>query len=156
MAAYFVVARGRKACPLTPPQHVGARSAFDCSARQGSLCFDRWLRSRTIALESRCPPHSLADEERVRTSARDPGCFFSPYASKQLNPSPAIHSGQQLVDDLFGNPLVVKVGARHVPPSHRTVQSDQPRDTVPPEIPRPKIARVLCRPRVVCSSAVRS
>ena len=110
MAAYFVVARGRKACPLTPPQHVGARS----------------------------------------------GCFFSPYASKQLNASAAIHAGQQLVDDLFGNPLVVKVGARHVPPSHRTVQSDQPRDTVPPEIPLPKVARVLCGPRVVCSFAVRS
>src|SRR5215212_3521679 len=26
VAAYFVVAPGRKACPLTPPQHDGARS----------------------------------------------------------------------------------------------------------------------------------
>jgi len=26
VAAYFVVVRGRKACPLTPPQHGGARS----------------------------------------------------------------------------------------------------------------------------------
>jgi len=24
-AGYFVVARGREACPLIPPQHVGAR-----------------------------------------------------------------------------------------------------------------------------------
>jgi hypothetical protein len=31
--AYFVVARGRKACPLPPPHHGGARSGFDCSAR---------------------------------------------------------------------------------------------------------------------------
>jgi len=155
--------------------------------------FDRSLRSRRIALVSRCLPHSLADEERVRslarpgqprnpgadraswpptssslgdekrvpltplsTSARDPGCFFSPYASKQLNPSAAIHAGEQLIDDLFGDPLVVKVRARHVPPSHRTVQSDQPRDTVPPKIPRPKVAGVVRGPRAVCSSAVRS
>jgi hypothetical protein len=33
-AAYFVVAQGRKACPLAPPQHGGARSGFDCLARQ--------------------------------------------------------------------------------------------------------------------------
>jgi len=126
---------------------------FDCSARQGSLRADR----------ASWPPtsSSLGDEKRVpslllSTSARDPGCFFSPYASKQLNPSAAIHAGEQLIDDLFGDPLVVKVRARHVPPSHRTVQSDQPRDTVPPKIPRPKVAGVVRGPRAVCSSAVRS
>jgi hypothetical protein len=75
---------------------------------------------------------------------------------RDLRASTAIHSGQQLVDDLFGNPLVVKVRARYVPPSHCTVQSDQTRDTVPPEVPRPKLARVMCGPRVLCSSAVRS
>jgi hypothetical protein len=26
--AYFVVARGREACPLIPPHHVGARDPF--------------------------------------------------------------------------------------------------------------------------------
>ena len=33
VAAYFVVARGRKACPLTPPQHGAARS--DLPTRAG-------------------------------------------------------------------------------------------------------------------------
>ena len=33
-SAYFVVAPGRTACPLAPPQHGGARSGLDCSARQ--------------------------------------------------------------------------------------------------------------------------
>jgi len=36
VAAYFVVVPGRKACPLTPPQHGAARSEFassDCLAR---------------------------------------------------------------------------------------------------------------------------
>jgi len=73
-----------------------------------------------------------------------------------LRASTTIHSSQQLVDDLLGNPLVVKVRARYVPPSHCTVQSDQPRDTVPAEVSRPKVARVVCGPRVLCSSAVRS
>jgi hypothetical protein len=73
----------------------------------------------------------------------------SPSVRGDLSASAAIHSSQQLVDDLFGNPLVVKVRARHVPPSHRTVQSDQPRDTVPPEVSRPKVARVVCGPRVL-------
>jgi hypothetical protein len=80
----------------------------------------------------------------------------APTGARRLNASAAIHSGQQPVDDLFGNPLVIKVRARDVPPSHCTVQSDQPRDTVSPEVPRPKLARVVCGPRVVCSSAVRS
>ena len=31
--AYFVVTRGRKACPLAPPQHGGARSGVECSLR---------------------------------------------------------------------------------------------------------------------------
>ena len=37
-AAYFVVARGRKACPLASPQHGGARSGssrFRSSTRAG-------------------------------------------------------------------------------------------------------------------------
>jgi hypothetical protein len=33
VAAYFVVARGRKACPLHPPQHGGARSVLIGSLR---------------------------------------------------------------------------------------------------------------------------
>ena len=70
--------------------------------------------------------------------------------------SPSVNSGKQLVNDLLCNPLIVKVRARHIPPSHCTVQSDQPRYTVPPEIPRPKVARVVRGPRVLCSSAVRS
>ena len=28
LAAYFVVAPGRKACPIAPPQHSGARSGL--------------------------------------------------------------------------------------------------------------------------------
>jgi hypothetical protein len=37
-SAYFVVAPGRKACPVAPPQHgAWARSGFDCSARWRSL-----------------------------------------------------------------------------------------------------------------------
>jgi hypothetical protein len=76
--------------------------------------------------------------------------------AEQSNTSPSIDSGEQLVDDLRRDALVVKVRAGHIPPSHGTVESDQPRDTVPPKIPRPQIARVVHRPRVVCSSAVRS
>jgi len=70
--------------------------------------------------------------------------------------APAIDSRKKLVDDLRRDALVVEIRAGYVPPSHRTVQSDQPRDTITPEIMRPKVARVLHRPRVVCSSAVRS
>ena len=77
-------------------------------------------------------------------------------AIKQSTTSPAVDSGEQLVDDLGCDPLVVKVRARYIPPSHGTVQSDQSRDTVPPKITRPEVARVVHCPRVVCSSAVRS
>jgi len=72
------------------------------------------------------------------------------------NPPTAVDSSKQFVDDFCCDPLIVKVWAGYVPPSHGTVQSDQPRDTVPPKVPRPKIARVVRGPRVVCSSAVRS
>jgi hypothetical protein len=34
VAAYFVVTRGRKACPLPPPQHGGARSEATRSLTQ--------------------------------------------------------------------------------------------------------------------------
>ena len=68
----------------------------------------------------------------------------------------SIDPSEQLVDDLLGDALVIKIRAGHIPPSHGTVESDQPRDTVPPKITRPKVARVVDRPRVVCSSAVRS
>jgi len=40
-AAYFVVAPGRKTCPLAPPQHGGARSEFDCLAGQARCVW--WL-----------------------------------------------------------------------------------------------------------------
>ena len=53
-------------------------------------------------------------------------------------------------------PFVVEVRAGYIPPSHGTVESDQPRDTIPPKITRQEIARVVRGPRVVCSSAVRS
>jgi hypothetical protein len=68
----------------------------------------------------------------------------------------SIDPSEQLVDHLRRDALVIKVRAGHIPPSHGTVESDQPRDTVPPKITRPKVARVVHRPRVVCSSAVRS
>ena len=51
--------------------------------------------------------------------------------------TPAVDPGEQLVDHLVGDPLVVGVGARHVPRSHGTVQGDQPRGAIPPEIARP-------------------
>mgnify|MGYP003288286167 CR=1 FL=1 len=54
------------------------------------------------------------------------------------------------------NAFVVEVRAGDIPPSHGTVESDQPRDTIPPEITRQEVARVVRGPRVVCSSAVRS
>src|SRR5688572_10144177 len=66
-ADYFVVARGRKACPLPPPQHVGARSGVQWLA---PLAADRALKPTTSS--------SLGDEKHVpslllSTSARDPG-----------------------------------------------------------------------------------
>jgi hypothetical protein len=69
VAAYFVVTRRRKACRLLSRQHGGARSGFDCFARQGSLSADRALWPPTSS--------SLADEKRVgsflvSTAARDP------------------------------------------------------------------------------------
>jgi hypothetical protein len=76
--------------------------------------------------------------------------------AEQSNTSTAVDSSEKLVDDLGCDPFVVKVRARYIPPSHGTVQSDQPRDTIPPKITRPEVARVVHRPRVVCSSAVRS
>lgn len=76
--------------------------------------------------------------------------------AEQSATSPAVDSGEQLVDDLGCDPLVVEVRARYIPPSHGTVQSDQSRDTIPPKITRPEVARVVHCPRVVCSSAVRS
>jgi hypothetical protein len=68
----------------------------------------------------------------------------------------SIDPSEQLVDDFRRDPFVVGVRAGYVPPSHGTVESDQPRDTIPPKIPRPEVARVVHGPRVVCSSAVRS
>jgi hypothetical protein len=38
LAVYFVVAPGRGACPVSPPQHVGARSGLIAPlAQRGSL-----------------------------------------------------------------------------------------------------------------------
>ena len=51
--------------------------------------------------------------------------------------SPAVHPGEQVVDHFLGHPLVLGIGAGYVPRSHGTVQGDQPRGTVPPEIARP-------------------
>jgi hypothetical protein len=76
--------------------------------------------------------------------------------AEQSGTPASVDSGQQLVDDLGCDPLVVKVWARYIPPSHGTVESDQPRDTIPPKITRPEVARVVHGPRVLCSSAVRS
>jgi hypothetical protein len=76
--------------------------------------------------------------------------------AEQSSTSPPIDTGEQLIDDLSCNALVVKVRAGDIPPSHGTVESDQSRNTVPPKIPRPEVARVVRGPRVVCSSAVRS
>jgi hypothetical protein len=78
------------------------------------------------------------------------------WRARQSSAAPSVDSGEQLIDDLGCNALVVKVRAGDIPPSHGTVESDEPRDTVPPKIPRPKVARVVHGPRVVCSSAVRS
>src|SRR6185295_5381665 len=76
-AAYFVVAPGRKACPLAPPQHGAARSMSDCSSR----C----TRSARIALLVPPTLSSLRDEKRVpslllSTAPRDP-CLIAPLAA---------------------------------------------------------------------------
>jgi hypothetical protein len=91
----------------------------------------------------------------ARTAARSP-IWSVALAALRCIRSSAIDPGQQFVDDLRGDSLVVKVRTGDIPPTHGTVQSDQPRDTIPPKIPRPKVARVVRSPRVVCSSAVRS
>jgi hypothetical protein len=78
------------------------------------------------------------------------------FQTDQSHPSPAVDSGEQLVDDFCRDALIVEVGARYIPPSHCTVETDQPGDAVPPKIPRPKLPRVVRGPRVVCTSAVRS
>jgi hypothetical protein len=49
----------------------------------------------------------------------------------------SIDSSEQLVDHLRRDAFVIKVRAGHIPPSHGTVESDKPRDTVPPKITRP-------------------
>src|SRR5215217_3116381 len=69
VAAYFVVARGRRACPLTSPQHGGARSVFDCSARYArsariALC-SRLLRRRS-GTKSVSPHFSSARRRAIR------------------------------------------------------------------------------------------
>src|SRR5512133_1210642 len=68
-AAYFVVTRGRKACPLPPPQHGGARSEVGLLRSLCSLRADRVAEPPTSS--------SLGDEKRVpslllSTVARDP------------------------------------------------------------------------------------
>jgi hypothetical protein len=60
--------------------------------------------------------------------------------TQQLSTPTAVDSGQQFVDDLCCDLLVVKVWARYIPPPHGTVESDQPRDAVPPKVARPKVA----------------
>ena len=62
------------------------------------------------------------------------------YRAEQSTTPTAVYSGQQFVDDLCCDLLVVKVWARYIPPPHGTVESDQPRDTVPPKVARPKVA----------------
>jgi hypothetical protein len=69
--------------------------------------------------------------------------------------TPTVDPGQQLVDQFLGNLLVVKAGTRHVPRSHGTVKGHQSRDSVPPEVSRPKLARFMRDCRVLCSPAVR-
>ena len=54
VAAYFVVARRRKACRLTPPQHGGARSGFNWLA---PLAADR---ARSRLLRRRSPTKSVS------------------------------------------------------------------------------------------------
>jgi hypothetical protein len=82
-AAYFVVARRREACQLTPSQHGGTRSAgliarsvLDCS-----------LRSRRIALGSRCLPRSLADEIATTRLARGRRIRLLAHSSRQRRQS---------------------------------------------------------------------
>jgi len=52
-AAYFVVARGREACPLVPPQHVGARHPIWLLPLAKLGVSNGSLRSLRCSLESR-------------------------------------------------------------------------------------------------------
>ena len=85
-AAYFVVTPGRKACPLAPPQHGGARSVFDCSAR--------YARSARIAPGSRLLRRHSGTKSipslLLSTAARDP-CLFR-WLPRQLPPTDARNS----------------------------------------------------------------
>src|SRR5215203_1180787 len=58
LAAYFIVARRRKACPLPPPQHGGARSGIRLFRSLRSLHADRaWVAAYFIVARRRkaCP-----------------------------------------------------------------------------------------------------
>jgi hypothetical protein len=51
--------------------------------------------------------------------------------------SPTVHPGEEVVDHFLGHSVVLGVGSGNIPRSQGTVQGDQPRGTVSPEIARP-------------------
>jgi hypothetical protein len=85
---------------------------------------------------------SLSDDEVGGYKARSARSERSERSNQtqQLSTPTAVDSGQQFIDDLCCDLFVVKVWARYIPPPHGTVESDQPRDAVPPKVARPKVA----------------